>query len=317
MKIPISLRPTALAWLWLAAALTAHARTWTATDGRTLEADFVSAAADGVVVKTSDGKTRTLPLAALSPADREWIAAQTPGAPAPDDGKPMALSGPFAKLVTGDWALSEREGLPFALYGSPELAAGKKYPLILALHGKSDNNENGKQVGGWIKTFAQPQNFEKRPCFLVAPLCYQPYGATGGGWSDKPGDQAIELVEDLVKNLPVDETRVYVIGYSMGGFGTCHVMAEEPKLFAAGVPVAGYGWGDHADKLKRAPLWLFHAADDATVDVAGARQFAEMLERSKVFKYTEFPDGGHGIIGRVFDDVAVHEWLFAQGGEEK
>ena len=63
MKIPISLRPTALAWLWLAAALTAHARTWTATDGRTLEADFVSAAADGVVVKTSDGKTRTLPLA--------------------------------------------------------------------------------------------------------------------------------------------------------------------------------------------------------------------------------------------------------------
>jgi len=31
-----------------------------------------------------------------------------------------------------------------------------------------------------------------------------------------------------------------------------------------------------------------------------------------VFKYTEMPEAGHGIIGNVVDDVKVHEWLFEQ-----
>ncbi len=35
-------------------------------------------------------------------------------------------------------------------------------------------------------------------------------------------------------------------------------------------------------------------------------------ENFKTFKYTEYPDGGHGIPGRVFDDETVHDWLFAQ-----
>ena len=29
-------------------------------------------------------------------------------------------------------------------------------------------------------------------------------------------------------------------------------------------------------------------------------------------KYTEFPDGDHGIGNKVYDDEKVHEWLFAQ-----
>ncbi|MCB1086082.1 MAG: prolyl oligopeptidase family serine peptidase [Verrucomicrobiae bacterium] len=288
----------------------ANARTWTATDGRTLEAEFVSATADGVTVKLANGTTRTLPLAVLSAGDKEWLASQ-----ATASAKPVALTGPFAELVTGDWALSELEGLPYAFFGPKELESGRKYPLLLALHGKSDNNENGKQVGGWMKTFTKPEELQTRACFVVAPLCYQPYGATGGGWSDKPGDQAIALVKAAMKALPIDESRVYVIGYSMGGFGTCHLMAQEPKLFTAGVPVAGYGSSGDAGELKRKPIWLFHAADDTVVSVDGARQFADAMGRSKTFQYTEYPDGGHGIIGRVFDDPKVHEWLFQQKEE--
>ncbi len=288
------------------------AREWTSNDGRKLEADFVSATADAVTVKrATDGQTFTLPLASISEADRAWVAEQMtkPAGPA----KPV--EGPYAELVTGDWALSEHNGLPFALYAAKDLDASKKIPLVLALHGKSDNNENGKQVGGWMKTFASPANFEQRPCIIVAPLCYQPYGATGGGWSDEPGDKAIALVEALMENLPIDENRVYVIGYSMGGFGTFHLIAEEPKLFAAGVPVAGFGMASQAGSFKRKPIWLFHAADDATVSVDGSRSLAEEMKRSEEFKYTEFPTGGHGIIGQVFNDTAVHEWLFSQKSE--
>jgi hypothetical protein len=45
-----------------------------------------------------------------------------------------------------------------------------------------------------------------------------------------------------------------------------------------------------------------------------ARSLAKALERSKSFKYTEYPHGGHGISGRVVADMPVIEWLFAQAG---
>ena len=289
-----------------------HAREWTAIDGRKLEAEYVSATVEAVIVKrAADGQTFTLPLKGLSEADQIWVKEQAGKPAAP--GKPV--EGAFADLVTGDWALSELNGLPFSIFAPENLDAAKKVPLILALHGKSDNNDNGKQVGGWMKTFAAPANLEKNPCIIVAPLCYQPYGATGGGWYDEPGDKALALVEKLIDGLPIDPKRVYVIGYSMGGFGTCHLIDKENKLFAAGVAVAGCTGTSTAGSFKRVPLWLHHAADDATVSVEGSRALAEELKRSKDFKYTEYPTGGHGIVGQVFNDPAVHEWLFQQGGE--
>jgi dienelactone hydrolase len=304
------------------------ARTWTSSDGRTLEADFVSAAGGEVTLKrATDGLTFTLPLAKLSAEDQEWVkielAAPKAGfgampKPAPAAAPPAAaapakpIEGPFAALVTGDWALSEEGGLPFALYAGKELSAAQKYPLVLALHGKSQNNENGKQVGGFIKSFAKPDNYAARPCIIVAPLCYQPYGGGGGGWSDKPGTQTVDLLKKLIKSLPVDDKRIYVVGYSMGGFGTCHLMNTEQRLFTAGVAIAGCTGTSTADSFKRKPLWLFHAADDAVVPVSYSRDLAKALERSKTFKYTEYPDGGHGIPGKVFDNPEVHTWLFSQ-----
>jgi predicted peptidase len=301
----------------LVVSLSSSAREWTSIDGRKLEAEFISATADNVILKrATDGREFTLPIARLSQADRDWLKEQStaPATPPSSSAAAKPIQGPYAQLVTGDWALSEHKGLPFALYAAKDLDTSKKYPLILALHGKSSNDENGKQVGGWMKSFAKPDRYKKNPCIIVAPLCYQPYGGGGGGWGDKPGTEAIALVKDLVKNLSlVDKDRICVIGHSMGGFGVCHLMATEPRLFAAGIPVSGYGSTGEAGELKRKPLWLFHAADDETVKVDGARNFAEAMKRSKLFKYTEYPNGGHGIPGRVFDDDAVHEWLFNVG----
>lgn len=294
----------------LAAAVPLHARTWTSSDGRSLEADFVSKSGDSVTLRLSGGgRVVTLPLERLSAADQEWVKSQ---AAEPEAGSSSAtpVGGPFAKLVTGDWALSEQDGLPFAFYAAKNLDGARKVPLVLALHGKSDNNTNGKQLGGWMKSFASPDHQAQRPCIVVAPLCYQPFGSSGGGWSAEPGEQAVDLVKEMIKSLPVDEKRIYVIGFSMGGFGTCHLMRSEPRLFAAGVAVAGCGGSP--DAFKRKPLWLFHAADDDVVKIQGSRDFAEQLNRSKTFKFTEYPNGGHGIPDRVFNSPEVHTWLFGQ-----
>jgi dipeptidyl aminopeptidase/acylaminoacyl peptidase len=287
------------------------ARTWTSSDGKKLEADFVSATETDVTLKRSkDGKTFTLALTRLSEDDREYIKEEAADAPSPAAGDPSPVDGPYAELITGDWALAEHGKLPFALYGSKDLDGAKKYPLVVSLHGKSDNNVNGHQLGH-AKAFAKEENYSKRPCLILAPLCYQPHGATGGGWDDDPGEETLDLIKELVKKLPlVDPECIYVIGYSMGGFGTWHFLKEEPRLFAAGIPIAG--GSSNVGKLRSMPIWSFHGAKDSVVGVDSARNCAEELKRSKVFKYTEFPDNGHGISGKVVADEKVHEWLFAQ-----
>jgi len=293
--------------LCFASILSTHAREWTSSDGRKLQADFVSATATHVTLKIA-GKDTPLPLSRLSAADQAFVKEQAT--------KPVAakkVEGPFAPLIKGDWALSQHKDLPFALYAAADLDASKTYPLILALHGKSQNNENGLQVGGWMKSFVKEERYNKNPCIIAAPLCYQPYGGTGGGWSDKPGTEAVSLVKELLKSLPIDKSRVYCVGYSMGGFGTCHLINSELRLFAAGVAVAGCTGPDTAGTFKKMTLWLFHAADDAVVDVKYSRDLAEALKRDKECSYTEYPTGGHGIVGKVFEEDTLHEWLFAKG----
>ncbi|MEM9238016.1 MAG: prolyl oligopeptidase family serine peptidase, partial [Verrucomicrobiota bacterium] len=239
-----------------------EARTWTSTDGRELEAEFVSATETHVKVKRDvDGKELTIPLTGISEEDREWVEEKLAEEPEPEE--KQAVEGEYAGLITGEWELAEHGKLPYAFYGSKELDGGSKYPLVVSLHGKSDNNENGKQIG-FARKFSQASNYKERPCLILAPLCYQPHGGTGGGWDDAPGEETLDLIKELLKELPiVDPDRVYVIGYSMGGFGTWHFLKEEPKMFAAGVPIAGYGHG--VGKLRSMPIWSFHGAKDKVV----------------------------------------------------
>lgn len=54
-----------------------NARTWTDTQGRSLEADYVSATPAEVTLRRADGRTFTLALTLLSLADRDFVTQQT------------------------------------------------------------------------------------------------------------------------------------------------------------------------------------------------------------------------------------------------
>ncbi len=287
----------------------APGKQWTSTDGRTLEADYISTENGQVKLKRPGGTVFSLPLNRLSDEDQTWLKLQASTPTEEKAGKP--IDGPYGKLVTGAWELSEEDGLKFAFHGVPTISAEMKYPLVLALHGKSPNTENGKQIAGWMKSFTSSENESARPCFVLAPMSAQPEAGQGRGWNGKEVEQVIQLIKAMVKNLPIDPKRIYIVGHSMGGYGTCHIMASEPRLFAAAIPVAGVSPGD-VGELSRKPIWMFHAEDDSLVPVAGAREFAESMKRNNQFKFTESKTGGHGVVETVFNTPETHTWLFAQ-----
>lgn len=285
-------------------------REWKTADGaKTINADFVSSKGGDVTIRrATDQKIFTIALATLSEADRKWVAdtlAKEEEVSAKSD-----KAGAFAKLLTGEWERTEGHGLPYRIYGARKLrgADEKGYPLVIYLHGRNGDVMTPEQPGD-ARSFTEEENYRKRSCIVIAPQCPK----DGSSWDGKNAEAVLEIIEDLTKNLSIDKKRIYLTGYSMGGYGTFYLLNQEPKLFAAGVPIAGGGNPITAANFKKVPLWVFHGAKDEDVKVEQSKRMVEALQKEKAeVKYTEYPDAGHGISGKVYEDAAMHEWLFGQ-----
>ena len=79
------------------------------------------------------------------------------------------------------------------------------------------------------------------------------------------------VVEDMKKRYRVDEKRIFVMGYSNGGYMTHRLLCEKSRLFAGGASLAGAAWKD-ATKCapsSAAALVEIHGDADALVKYEG------------------------------------------------
>jgi len=117
MKAPLKILAAAL-YLWAmdAGIARAETRTWTAADGRTVEAEFKGVTGTGAEVKVllaiSGRSAIPFPLSGLSEADRKWVEEKlknpVPAAPAADE------DGGGAKAILGKWEgyMATSDGAP-------------------------------------------------------------------------------------------------------------------------------------------------------------------------------------------------------------
>ncbi|MGE3805775.1 MAG: dienelactone hydrolase family protein [Gemmataceae bacterium] len=212
--------------------------------------------------------------------------------------------------------------LPYRLLKPKKIEAKQKYPLVVFLHGAGERgNDNEKQLIHGVGNFVE--NLDKHPCFLVAPQC--PSGQKWADWSAKgpqtpeptePCRLVLELIAKLQKDLPVDSKRIYITGLSMGGFGSWDLIARQPDLFAAAVPICGGGDAKTAEKIAKIPIWCFHGDKDTAVKVERSREMIEALKKAGGKpKYTEYPGVGHSSWVPAYKDPEMHDWLFSQKKE--
>jgi predicted peptidase len=138
-----------------------------------------------------------------------------------------------------------------------------KYPLIVFLHGSGERgNDNEKQLVHGGDLFIRSNIRYAYPAIVIFPQCPEgqswanfrsAYDSAGNRQFDfMPGAEPtmpMQLVQGLItrtiKEFPVDKTRVYVGGLSMGGIGTFDLAARQPSLFAAAFPICGAGALQH------------------------------------------------------------------------
>ena len=124
----------------------------------------------------------------------------------------------------------------------------------------------------------------------------------------------MELHQSILTNEAVDEKRQYVIGLSMGGFGTFDLISRNPKKFAAAIPICGGGNVTITKKYaKHTSLWITHGALDDIVSVLYSQRVYDALKKNGAdVKYTEFPNANHNAWDPTFAIPDLLPWLFSK-----
>lgn len=285
-------------------------RLWTSADGKSqFQGNLLEFSEKEVRIRRSaDFNQFKLPLDKLSKADQDHVRGLLR-----EQRRDAGLKeGVYAAKVTGQFVKGvSKQGLNYQLWGSPKLDATKRYPLVIWLHGSGQSgSDNESQLGGAPKVWVNEANLDSNPCFLLAPQC----PSADIGWKEQVASNLLALIADLSDHLPIDETRLYLTGSSMGGFGTFNIAAKFPGVFAACVPLCGGGDVKNAEILKSTPFWVFHGDKDDMVPVERSRAIVEAVKKAggELMNYTELAGEGHGITGVVYPREDLHTWLFKQ-----
>jgi predicted peptidase len=165
-------------------------------------------------------------------------------------------------------------------------------PIVLFLHGRSLSGTDLSTVRKY-GTIDAVKRGRKVNAVVIAPQ------VNHGDWW-RP-ERLMNVIKWVSKRYDVDLTRLYVLGMSLGGYGTLDFAATYPEHTAAAIALCGGSTlrATALGKLNEVPLWIMHGTGDASVAVSESRRVKRAMEaanpqRPRV-RYDEWVGAGHSI----------------------
>ncbi len=208
--------------------------------------------------------------------------------------------------------------VPYTLRLPQGMKGGEKRPLVVYLHGsgQDDRGQLDKSRGpeGWIQVAVNGRGVSN---------CYS---------SPEALSDVKEVLEEVKALCPVDERRIFLAGFSMGGYGTYRLAQENPGLFRglavfSGDPSLGRKWlgKGHPDFLQPGmaqafrglDLFVFHGSADLNCPFEATREFVQRLRESGARVEFVVGDGlGHGSLPPAVE-TRYFRWLEALANQER
>ncbi|MFC1553188.1 alpha/beta fold hydrolase [candidate division KSB1 bacterium] len=200
------------------------------------------------------------------------------------------------------------ELLPYRVFVPSDYDDNKQYPVIVALHGLgADESSFFTSYGGRLIELAEEHGY-----IVVGPLGYRKDGFYGVSFGSRPKpydgygqNDVFYVIDRVLKDYNVDQDRMYLMGHSMGGYGSWYLASEKPEMFAAIAPIAGGGSPLILNNILHVPEIVVHGDADPTVSVESSRQMVETAKRLGIeVEYYEIKGGNHmNIVVPYLDEI--------------
>ena len=213
-----------------------------------------------------------------------------------------------SKLISDSMLAVTEEKLDYFLYYPEgyEDNTDETFGLLLFLHG-------GGEAGGGLDDLAK----NGPPKMLIDGtqfpfLVLVPQNPHKKMWWNTHA--VIELLDKVVTESKVDESRIYLSGLSRGGGAAWELVTQYPKKFAALAVVCGMTPLPYAHWVdKKLPIWVFHGAKDEIIPVSESDEMVKTLKDSGyTVKYTRYDNLGHNVWDKAYQNPELYDWLAAQ-----
>jgi predicted peptidase len=176
-------------------------------------------------------------------------------------------------------------------------------PVLIFLHGKSLSGNNLDMVTKY-GIINELNHGRKIPAIIVAPQV--PYKK---GWEP---DKILTVLNYIQKTFQTDTNRVYVVGMSLGGYGTLHFCGKYPNRITAAVALCGGGNLSDACRLSGIHLWIMHGKKDRAVPISESDKMVDAIKKydGSKLRYTIYENYDHGQLARVFRQDSIYNWMF-------
>ena len=239
-----------------------------------------------------------------------------------------AQSDPVYDMDATTFTASDDTELPYRFHIPSATPPENGFPVLIHLHGLNEGGfDNESQLSVGMELIRSVLSQKSDEAIVIVPQagtkwvdCQPSVGTYSvDGLPVNPYLSAVmELLEQFKKDHAIDETRIYVSGISMGGYGTWDLLARYPNTFAAAIPVCGGGDPTKAHLMTAVAIRTFHSADDPIVPVSGTRAMVEAVEKAGGnILYQEYTNLSHSCWTTALRSVSVMAWLFRQSRTTK
>jgi predicted peptidase len=176
------------------------------------------------------------------------------------------------------------------------------FPVIIFLHGQSccGNDMMRSRRYGVLDAIDMGRHVE---ALVINPQ------NPGGGW--KP-DKINNILNWVLENYRADPYKVYVIGMSLGGYGTMDFVGTYPEKVTAAMALCGGCTLKDVQGLGNLPFWILHGTGDAAINVSESKNVVSALQRQgndKLLRFDWLSGASHGRLARIFYLPQVYEWF--------
>lgn len=214
----------------------------------------------------------------------------------------------------------EKKELPYRLLLPKNYDQNKKYPLVITFHNSTRiGNDNEKQLEPLARIWLRDEIQEKYPCFVLAPQFNERssnYTPNKDGVLESKPSNDINLVFNLMEQLEhefpnIDKSRIYLVGYSMGGSTAQNMLSLAPKKFAALVSLAAVPDFSNLKAMNRKDILLIHGQKDNENPYKGSVELFNKLKSNKRATFLTFAELDHNNIHIPFLlTTQIPQWMF-------